>query len=65
MFVCVCLGVVYFVVFGGFVVNEFVVWIDDVKLVVIVIVLCGIEGNKVLLYKFFVDEVILLVEYKL
>lgn len=30
MLVCVCIGVIYLVVFGGFVVNELVVCIDDV-----------------------------------
>lgn len=59
MLVCVCLGVIYLVVFGGFVLNELVVWIEDVELKVIMIVLCGVEINKVIFYKFMVDKVIM------
>lgn len=43
MFVCVCIGVIYLVVFGGFVFNELVVRIDDVMFKVIIVVFCGFE----------------------
>lgn len=65
MFVCVRFGVIYFVVFGGFVFNELVVWIEDVELKVIMMVLCGIEVDKILFYKLLVDCVILDSDWKL
>jgi len=58
MLVCVRIGVVYLVVFGGFVLVELVVCIDDVCLKVVVLVFCGIELLCVVEYKLMLDVVI-------
>lgn len=63
MLVCVCFGVIYFVVFGGFVLYEFVVCIDDVKFKFVFIVFCGVEINYVIEYKLLFDEVFDNVKY--
>lgn len=58
LLVCVCIGVIYLVVFGGFVLYSVAVWIDDVKLVLIVLVDVGVCGGKIIFYKKLFDDVI-------
>lgn len=65
LLVCVCIGVIYLVVFGGFVLYSVVVCIDDVRLVLIVLVDVGVWGGKILLYKKLFDDVIVQVQYQL
>lgn len=69
MLVCVCIGVVYLVVFGGFVVYNLVLCIDDVKFRLLIVVDVGMCGGKLILYKLMVDvvcvEVVLFLLYVL
>lgn len=60
MQVCVCIGVIYLVVFGGFFVKLLNEWFVDVGVVVLIIVDEQVCGGKMLLFKSIVDEVIVL-----
>lgn len=64
MLACVRLGVIYFVVFGGFVVYELVICINDVKFKFIFIVSVGKEINWVIDYMKIVNLVLDEVEYQ-
>jgi len=52
------LGAVHSVVFGGFAANELATRINDAKPTVIVSASCGIEPNRVVVYKPLLDEAI-------
>lgn len=58
MFVCVWIGVVYLVVFGGFLFEVFVGCIVDCELMFVVICDEGVCGGKVVFFKDNVDKVI-------
>lgn len=58
MFVCVRIGVIYFVIFGGFSVELLVGWILDCKFDVLFFCLVVQCGVKVLNLKVIVDEVL-------
>lgn len=64
MYACARLGAVHSVVFGGFAPNELSVRIDDAEPTVVVAASCGVEVDRVLPYKPFVDEAIRLSEHK-
>jgi propionyl-CoA synthetase len=58
------LGAVHSVVFGGFAANELATRINDAKPKVIVSASCGIEPNRVVVYKPLLDEAIDLSSHK-
>ena len=58
------LGAVHSVVFGGFAANELATRINDAKPKVIVSASCGIEPNRVVVYKPLLDNAIALSEHK-
>ena len=58
------LGAVHSVVFGGFAANELATRINDAKPKVIVSASCGIEPNRVVVYKPLLDEAIELSTHK-
>jgi propionyl-CoA synthetase len=58
MLACARLGAVHSVVFGGFAANELATRINDAKPKVIVSASCGIEPNRVVVYKPLLDEAI-------
>ncbi|WP_027966815.1 propionyl-CoA synthetase [Halomonas halocynthiae] len=64
MYACARLGAVHSVVFGGFAPNELAMRIDDAEPVVVVAASCGVEVDRVLPYKPFVDEAINLSTHK-
>ncbi len=64
MLACVRIGVIHSVVFGGFAPNELAIRIDDCKPKVILTASSGIEIDRILPYKPFVDEAIKLAEHK-
>ncbi|MDK2676106.1 propionyl-CoA synthetase [Vibrio vulnificus] len=59
MLACARLGAIHSVVFGGFAPNELAVRIEDAEPKVIMTASCGIEINKVILYKPMVDKAIM------
>ncbi|MCB1802479.1 MAG: propionyl-CoA synthetase [Gammaproteobacteria bacterium] len=58
------LGAVHSVVFGGFAANELATRINDAKPKVMVSASCGIEPNRVVVYKPLLDEAIELSDHK-
>lgn len=58
MYACARLGAVHSVVFGGFAPSELAMRIDDAEPTVVVAASCGVEVDRVLPYKPFVDEAI-------
>lgn len=64
MLACARLGAVHSVVFGGFAPHELAVRIDDAEPKVVITASCGVEVDKVLPYKPFVDKAIELAEVK-
>ncbi|MGZ0016626.1 acetate--CoA ligase [Yeosuana sp. AK3] len=64
MLACARLGVIHSVVFGGFAPNELAIRIDDCKPRLILTASSGIEIDRILPYKPFVDEAIKLAEHK-
>ncbi|MFH4965553.1 acetate--CoA ligase [Gaetbulibacter sp. M235] len=64
MLACVRIGVIHSVVFGGFAPNELAIRIDDCKPKVILTASSGIEIDRILPYKPYVDEAIKLAEHK-
>ena len=64
MLACVRIGVIHSVVFGGFAPHELAIRIDDCKPKVIITASNGIEINKIVPYKPFVDEAVNQAKYK-
>ena len=64
MLACARLGVVHSVVFGGFAPHELAIRIDDCKPKAIITASNGIEIQKIIPYKPFVDEAIALAKHK-
>ncbi len=64
MLACARLGVVHSVVFGGFAPHELAIRIDDCKPKAIITASNGIEINKIIPYKPFVDEAITLAKHQ-
>lgn len=64
MLACARLGVTHSVVFGGFAPNELAIRIDDCKPKVILTASSGIEIDRLLAYKPFVDEAIEIAKHK-
>lgn len=64
MLACARLGVTHSVVFGGFAPHELAIRIDDCKPKVILTASSGIEIDRILPYKPFVDKAIELAEHK-
>ncbi|NCP53000.1 MAG: propionyl-CoA synthetase [Flavobacteriales bacterium] len=64
MLACARIGVIHSVVFGGFAPNELAIRIDDCKPRLILTASSGIEIDRILPYKPFVDEAIKLAEHK-
>ncbi|MEM9075555.1 MAG: AMP-binding protein [Bacteroidota bacterium] len=64
MLACARLGVIHSVVFGGFAPHELAIRIDDCKPKVIITASNGIEIEKIIPYKPFVDEAIALAKHK-
>ena len=64
MLACVRIGVIHSVVFGGFAPNELAIRIDDCKPKVILTASSGIEIDRILPYKPYVDEAIKLSDHK-
>lgn len=58
LLVCARIGVIYSVVFGGFVSYSVAARIDDVKSVLIVSVDVGARGGKIIFYKKLFDDAI-------
>lgn len=58
MYACARLGAIHSVVFGGFAPHELAMRIDDAEPTVVIAASCGVEIDKVLPYKPFVDEAI-------
>ncbi|MFC0444356.1 acetate--CoA ligase [Pseudidiomarina halophila] len=58
MLACARLGAVHSVVFGGFAPHELAVRIDDARPKVVITASCGVEVDKVIPYKPYVDEAI-------
>lgn len=58
MLACARLGVIHSVVFGGFAPHELAIRIDDCKPKVIITASHGVEINRIIPYKSFVDEAI-------
>lgn len=56
MLACARLGAVHSVVFGGFAANELATRIDDAKPKVVVSASCGVEPNRVVVYKPLLDK---------
>ena len=59
MLACARLGAIHSVVFGGFAPNELAVRIEDAEPKVLLTASCGIEIDKVIPYKPFVDQAVL------
>jgi propionyl-CoA synthetase len=64
MLACARLGAVHSVVFGGFAANELATRIDDCRPKLIVSASCGIEVDKIILYKPLVDAAIIMAVHK-
>ncbi|MEO0902451.1 MAG: AMP-binding protein, partial [Bacteroidota bacterium] len=64
MLACARLGIIHSVVFGGFAPHELAIRIDDCKPKVIITASNGIEIEKIIPYKPFVDEAIALAKHK-
>lgn len=64
MLACVRIGAIHSVVFGGFAPNELAIRIDDSKPKVVICASNGIEIDRIIPYKPFVDEAIQLAEHK-
>ncbi len=64
MLACARIGAIHSVVFGGFSSRELATRIDDAKPKVMVAGSCGIETNRVVLYKPLLDEAIELASHK-
>lgn len=64
MLACARLGIIHSVVFGGFAPHELAIRIDDCKPKAILTASNGIEIEKIIPYKPFVDEAISLANYK-
>ncbi|WP_066756198.1 acetate--CoA ligase [Crocinitomix algicola] len=64
MLACARIGAIHSVVFGGFAPNELAIRIDDCKPKLIITASHGIEVDRVIPYKPFVDEAIHLAEHK-
>ncbi|WP_298494830.1 acetate--CoA ligase [uncultured Algibacter sp.] len=64
MLACARIGVIHSVVFGGFAPNELAIRIDDCKPKVILTASSGIEIDRIIPYKPYVDEAIKLAEHK-
>ncbi|MEM8893301.1 MAG: propionyl-CoA synthetase [Bacteroidota bacterium] len=56
MLACARIGAIHSVVFGGFAPHELAIRIDDAKPKAIITASCGIEINKIIPYKPYVDE---------
>src|SRR5699024_9972379 len=63
MLACARIGAVHSVVFGGFAPQELAVRIDDARPTVLVTASCGIEPNRTVEYKPFVDRALELAEH--
>lgn len=59
MLACARIGVIHSVVFGGFAPHELAIRIDDCKPKAIITASCGIEIDRIIPYKPFVDEAML------
>ncbi len=64
MLACARIGAIHSVVFGGFASNELATRIDDAKPKVIVSASCGIEGERVIVYKPLLDQAIEMASFK-
>jgi propionyl-CoA synthetase len=64
MLACARIGAIHSVVFGGFAPHELAIRIDDALPKMIISASCGIEGNKVIEYKFLLDRAIDLAKHK-
>ena len=64
MLACARIGVIHSVVFGGFAPNELAIRIDDCKPKVILTASSGIEIDRIIPYKPYVDEAIKLAQHK-
>ena len=64
MLACARLGVIHSVVFGGFAPHELAIRIDDCKPKMIITASNGVEIQKIIPYKPFVDEAITLANHK-
>jgi propionyl-CoA synthetase len=64
MLACARLGAVHSVVFGGFAPHELAIRIEDAKPKVVISASCGIEIEKIIPYKPFLDEAIALASFK-
>ncbi len=64
MLACARIGVIHSVVFGGFAPNELAIRIDDCRPKVILTASSGIEIDRIIPYKPYVDEAIKLSEHK-
>ena len=64
MLACARIGAIHSVVFGGFAPKELATRIDDAKPKVILSASCGIEVNRIVLYKPLLDEAIALSSHK-
>ena len=64
MLACTRLGITHSVVFGGFAPNELAIRIDDCEPKIIITASSGIEIDRIIPYKPYVDEAITLAEHK-
>jgi len=64
MLACARIGAVHSVVFGGFAPHELAIRIDDARPRVVISASCGIEGQRVIEYKPFLDAAIAEAENK-
>src|SRR5674536_313992 len=64
MLACARIGAVHSVVFGGFAPHELAIRIDDAQPRVVISASCGIEGQRVIEYKPFLDAAIAEAENK-
>jgi propionyl-CoA synthetase len=64
MLACARIGAIHSVVFGGFAANELAIRIDDAQPKLIVSASCGIEGDRIILYKPILDRAIELADKK-
>lgn len=64
MLACARLGAIHSVVFGGFAPHELAIRIEDAKPKVVISATCGIEVNKIIKYKPYLDEAIELSVHK-
>jgi propionyl-CoA synthetase len=64
MLACARIGAIHSVVFGGFAPKELAIRIDDAKPRVILSASCGIEGQRIILYKPLLDEAIRIADHE-